>query len=241
MKELTIKYLDDLPYEVVEDVNQLRVNLSFSGQNVQAIMLSSSVPDEGKSFLSLCLWKSLAEIGKRVVFVDADLRMSLIRSVYEIQTNDRFTGLAHVLSGQNRINDCLYKTNIPNAFMIPATNDISNPSNLLESSAFDDLLKTCRNAFDYIIIDTPPLTSVADALTIGKYCDGSILVVRAGYTKKSLAEESSNRLKNIGKPFLGFVLNRVDVSRRSSSYYYYKKGNYYYGASRKEVEANKNL
>lgn len=241
MKELTIRYLDDLPYEVIEDVNQLRVNLSFSGNNIQTIMLSSSIPDEGKSFLSLCLWKSLAAIGKRVVFVDADLRMSMIRTVYEIETKDEFTGLAHLLSGQNKINDCLYKTNIPNAFMIPATNDISNPSNLLESNAFDDLLKTCRNAFDYIIVDTPPLTSVADALTIGKYCDGSVLVVRAGYTKKSLAEESANRLKGIGKPFLGFVLNRVDTSRRSASYYYYKHGNYYYGASRKEVEEKKKL
>ena len=227
MKSLTINNFSELPFDVAEAVNQLRVNLSFTDANIKKIVVTSSIPNEGKSFLALCLWRAMAQTGKKVLFVDCDLRLSEIKDIYDIQTSDAFFGIAHVLSGQCAVQDVMYKTNIPNAYMIPSANAVSNPATLLESDHFREVLDQVADAFDYVIIDTPPIGTVADALTIGKVADGNILVVRSGFTKKVLVRDTIERLKVTNQPLLGIVLNRVDVSRNSS--YYYKGYGSYYG------------
>lgn len=227
MKSLTINNFSELPFDVAEAVNQLRVNLSFTDANIKKIVVTSSIPNEGKSFLALCLWRAMAQTGKKVLFVDCDLRLSEIKDIYDIQTSDAFFGIAHVLSGQCAVQDVMYKTNIPNAYMIPSANAVSNPATLLESDHFREVLDQVADVFDYVIIDTPPIGTVADALTIGKVADGNILVVRSGFTKKVLVRDTIERLKVTNQPLLGIVLNRVDVSRNSS--YYYKGYGSYYG------------
>ena len=169
----------------------------------------------------------MAQTGKKVLFVDCDLRLSEIKDIYDIQTSDAFFGIAHVLSGQCAVQDVMYKTNIPNAYMIPSANAVSNPATLLESDHFREVLDQVADVFDYVIIDTPPIGTVADALTIGKVADGNILVVRSGFTKKVLVRDTIERLKVTNQPLLGIVLNRVDVSRNIS--YYYKGYGSYYG------------
>lgn len=226
MKSLTINNFSELPFDVAEAVNQLRVNLSFTDANIKKIVVTSSIPNEGKSFLALCLWRAMAQTGKKVLFVDCDLRLSEIKDIYDIQTSDAFFGIAHVLSGQCAVQDVMYKTNIPNAYMIPSANAVSNPATLLESDHFREVLDQVADVFDYVIIDTPPIGTVADALTIGKVADGNILVVRSGFTKKVLVRDTIERLKVTNQPLLGIVLNRVDVSR-NSSYYYKGYGDYY--------------
>ena len=226
MKSLTINNFSELPFDVAEAVNQLRVNLSFTDANIKKIVVTSSIPNEGKSFLALCLWGAMAQTGKKVLFVDCDLRLSEIKDIYDIQTSDAFFGIAHVLSGQCAVQDVMYKTNIPNAYMIPSANAVSNPATLLESEHFKEVLDQVADVFDYVIIDTPPIGTVADALTIGKVADGNILVVRSGFTKKVLVRDTIERLKVTNQPLLGIVLNRVDVSR-NSSYYYKGYGDYY--------------
>ena len=216
MKSLTINNFSELPFDVAEAVNQLRVNLSFTDANIKKIVVTSSIPNEGKSFLALCLWRAMAQTGKKVLFVDCDLRLSEIKDIYDIQTSDAFFGIAHVLSGQCAVQDVMYKTNIPNAYMIPSANSVSNPSTLLESEHFKEVLDQVADVFDYVIIDTPPIGTVADALTIGKIADGNIVVVRSGYTKKALVRDTIERLKVTNQPLLGIVLNSVDVSRNSS-------------------------
>lgn len=227
MKSLTINNFSELPFDVAEAVNQLRVNLSFTDANIKKIVVTSSIPNEGKSFLALCLWRAMAQTGKKVLFVDCDLRLSEIKDIYDIQTSDAFFGIAHVLSGQCAVQDVMYKTNIPNAYMIPSANAVSNPATLLESEHFKEVLDQVADVFDYVIIDTPPIGTVADALTIGKVADGNILVVRSGFTKKVLVRDTIERLKVTNQPLLGIVLTRVDVSRNSS--YYYKGYGSYYG------------
>lgn len=227
MKSLTINNFSELPFDVAEAINQLRVNLSFTDANIKKIVVTSSIPNEGKSFLALCLWRAMAQTGKKVLFVDCDLRLSEIKDIYDIQTSDAFFGIAHVLSGQCAVQDVMYKTNIPNAYMIPSANAVSNPATLLESEHFKEVLDQVADVFDYVIIDTPPIGTVADALTIGKVADGNILVVRSGFTKKVLVRDTIERLKVTNQPLLGIVLNRVDVSRNSS--YYYKGYGSYYG------------
>lgn len=228
MKSLTINKLPDLPFDVSEAVNQLRINLSFAGTNVQRVMITSSVPNEGKSFVALNLWRSIASAGKRTLLIDCDLRLSEMRTKLEITTSENFVGIAHLLSGQADIPDVIYRTNVPNGYMMPVTNLVADPTFLLESERFGEMMDSCSKTFDYIILDCPPLGSVADALNISKYCDGSLLVVRSGMTGKRLVMNSVQALKRAGSPLLGIVLNRVDTRRGSGSYYY--KDYYAYGA-----------
>ena len=232
MKSLTINNFSELPFDVAEAVNQLRVNLSFTDANIKKIVVTN---DDFKSALKEIQPSALREVLVQVpnvkwddvvLFVDCDLRLSEIKDIYDIQTSDAFFGIAHVLSGQCAVQDVMYKTNIPNAYMIPSANAVSNPATLLESDHFREVLDQVADVFDYVIIDTPPIGTVADALTIGKVADGNILVVRSGFTKKVLVRDTIERLKVTNQPLLGIVLNRVDVSR-NSSYYYKGYGDYY--------------
>ena len=228
MKSLTINKLPDLPFDVSEAVNQLRINLSFAGTNVKRVLITSSVPDEGKSFVSVNLWRSIASVGKRALLIDCDLRLSEMRTKLDITTSENFVGIAHLLSGQADIPDVIYRTNVPNGYMMPVTNLVADPTFLLESERFGEMLDSCSKTFDYMILDCPPLGAVADALNISKYCDGSVLVVRSGVTNKRLVMSSVQALKRAESPVLGIVLNRVDTRRGSGSYYY--KDYYAYGA-----------
>ena len=141
-------------------------------------------------------------------------------------TDEVFVGTAHVLSGQKDMQDVSYKTNVPNGDMIPVTSLINNPGILLESHRMTELMEQVYDVFDYIIIDAPPLASVADPLAVIKNADASILVVRSGCAKKTLVKESVEKLRKTGKPLLGVVLNDVDTSARGS-YYYHGYGAYY--------------
>ena len=227
MKSLTLNRLKNYPFDVTESINQLRVNLSFTDKDLKRIVITSSIPNEGKSTITLALWRSLAGIGKKTLLIDCDLRLSQHRTECQMRTEDVFVGTAHVLSGQNDIQDVIYKTNVPNGYIIPVTSSINNPGILLESHRMHELLEQVYDVFDYIIIDTPPLASVADALTVLKNADASILIVRSGLAKKALVKESVEKLKRTGKPLLGMVLNGVDTSARGS--YYYKGYGDYYG------------
>ena len=227
MKSLTLNRLENYPFEVSESINQLRVNLSFTDKDMKRIVITSAIPNEGKSTISLALWRSLAGIGKKTLLIDCDLRRSQYRTECQMRTEEVFVGIAHVLSGQNDIQDVIYKTNVPNGYMIPVTSLINNPGILLESHRMHELLEQVYDVFDYIIIDTPPMASVADALTVLKNADASIFVVRSGMAKKELVKESVEKLKRTGKPLLGMVLNGVDTSARGS--YYYKGYGDYYG------------
>ena len=227
MKSLTLNRLKNYPFDVTESINQLRVNLSFTDKDLKRIVITSSIPNEGKSTITLALWRSLAGIGKKTLLIDCDFRLSQHRTECQMSTEDVFVGTAHVLSGQNDIQDVIYKTNVPNGYIIPVTSLINNPGILLESHRMHELLEQVYDVFDYIIIDTPPMASVADALTVLKNADASILIVRSGLAKKALVKESVEKLKRTGKPLLGMVLNGVDTSARGS--YYYKGYGDYYG------------
>lgn len=130
MKELTIKNMPTLPFEVSEALNQLRVNLGFCGDNIKTIMVTSSTPDEGKTFLAMNLWKMMANVGMRTLLIDCDLRNSVIRTKYGVSTNsgEKMIGIAHYLSGQAELQDVLYQTNISNGFLLPLTTAIANPT-----------------------------------------------------------------------------------------------------------------
>lgn len=229
MKTIVIKNLPELPFEVTEAINQLRINLSLSGSNIKKVMITSSVPNEGKSFVAINLWRSMAEMGKKTLLIDCDLRNSEMRSQYNFSGVEKFSGIAYFLSGQVNLNDTIYRTNVDNGYIIPVTTAVSNPSMLLEDPLFKGMLTECLKVFDFIIVDTPPLGSVADALKIATNCDGSVLVVHGGSTPRKLVQNAVQLLQKTGKPLLGTVLNRVNTGKGSSRYYYRQYYRYGYG------------
>ena len=221
MKKLNLK-IKDMPYAAEEALNRLRVNIKFCGKNTKKIVITSSVPNEGKSTVSVRLWKLLAEAGFPTVLVDVDLRKSELQKKYEVEGIKE--GLNHFLSGLAEYEDVVYETNIPNGHIVPVTTLLENPSALLEDPRLGELLDRLAEDYRYVIIDTPPLDNISD---------GAVLVVRCGETSKALVRQSLQQLDRVGCPVLGTVLNRAEIrSGAYKKYYnrYGKKYDDYYGA-----------
>lgn len=226
MKKLEIKFTE-LPYAVEEALNRLRVNIKFCGKNIQKIMVTSSFPNEGKSFASLNLWRMLAEAGIKTAFVDLDLRKSNINKTLGIKNeNEELIGIDHYLSGMAEYNDVVYETNIENAYIVPSVHMLENPANLIEDPRFEKLLENLSKEYRYIIIDTPPIINVTDGALIASYCDGAIVVVRAKSTPKKSVRQTMQQIERSGCKILGAVLNRVPSEENVYSAYYSKYEKY---------------
>ena len=227
--------LPELPYVMEEALNRLRVNVSFLGSEIKTIMVTSTMPNEGKSFVSLHLWRQLAQAGIPSVFVDMDLRKSVIMEKYGIhrEDNEPMQGTSHYLANKISLSEVILQSEIANGYMLPNVDNVINPSMLLESNRFKSMLAQMRDTFRYVIIDVPPLNLVSDGEKIASLCDGAILVVHGGETPKTMVKNSANQIERSGCPLLGIVLNRV---KGSGSGYYYKKygGGSYYGKYGKE-------
>ena len=226
MKQITMN-IRELPYAVEEAMNRLRVNIKFCGKNTKKILIISSVPNEGKSTVSVHLWKMLAEAGFPSVLVDLDLRKSVLKERLEFQHKGEITGLDYYLSGLSEYQDVVYETNISNGYVVPVSNLLENPSALLEDPRMGELLNRLEEDYRYVFIDSPPLDSVADGALIASLCDGAILVVRSGMTSKRLVRQSLQQLDRVHCRLLGMVLNRVETKSRAYQKYYGKYGSYY--------------
>ena len=226
MKQIDMN-IQALPYAVEEAMNRLRVNIKFCGKNTKKILVISSVPNEGKSTVSVHLWKMLAEAGFPSVLVDLDLRKSVLKDWLEFKSEGEIQGLDYYLSGLSEYQNVVYETNISNGYIVPVSNLLENPSALLEDPRMEELLDRLAEDYRYVIIDSPPLDSVADGALIASFCDGAILVVRSGMTSRRLVKQSIQQLERVGCRLLGTVLNRVETKSRAYQKYYGKYGNYY--------------
>ena len=227
MNQLTVSNMPELSFDVQEAVNQLRINLGFTGEDINTIMVTSTMPNEGKSFVAMSLWRNMASVGNQVLLIDADIRNSEMRDRYGFVSEEGLVGIEHYLSGKVELNEAIYATDVANGYIIPVSTNVIDPTILLESNSFKEMLDVCKENFDYVIIDTPPLGSVADALNISKYCDGSLLVLASNATPRKAVREVISSLKRTDTPLLGVVLNRVDTSKKSAGYgYYYRYGAY---------------
>ncbi len=230
--QITIGNMPELPYAIEEAVNRLRINISFLGENVKKIMVVSTMPDEGKSFVTIQLWRQMAQAGVDSVLLDADMRKSVMVDKYAMTLPEncgKIIGSSYYLANDIDLNKAVYKTQYEHGFVMPNTDNVVNPSILLESGKFEDTLNELASNYRYIFLDAPPLNLVSDGERIGSLCDGAILVVRGGSTPKNIVKNSVRQLERAGCPVLGVVLNRV---KGSGSGYYYKQygGKYgYYG------------
>lgn len=210
---------DDYNYN--ESIKTLRTNIQFCGSSIRTIMFTSALPDEGKSDVSFALAESLAQIGKKTIVIDADIRKSILISRYQLR--QEVFGLSQYLSGQKVLDDVIYDTNVENLSVIFAGPYSPNPAELLEEDLFGKLIENLRSYYDYIIIDTPPMANLIDGAIIATHCDGAVMVVESGAISYRLEQKVKGQIEKSGCRILGVVLNKVDIY---SEGYYNRYGKY---------------
>ncbi len=229
MKNVSVKeaFLSD--FLTNEAFKELRTNIQFCGNHVKKIIITSSVPNEGKSYIAYHLSLSIAEAGKKVLLLDCDLRNSLLISQFQI--SDEIDGLSHYLSGLSDYEDILCKTNIDNLHVIFSGHVPPNPTELLDNDSFKNLITDLSPAYDYIIMDTPPLGGIIDSALVAKNCDGAIMVISSNKISYKYAKKTKELLLKSNCKILGAVLNKVNRNKNKiyKKYYnaYYKKGKNY--------------
>lgn len=222
-KTIEIKRESKKDYAFDEAIKTLRTNIQFSGKQLKVIMLTSTHAGEGKSYISFETACSICQMGKKVLFIDADIRKSVMMSRYHLDAE--VMGLSQYLSGQKELKDVLYQTNIENLSVIFSGPYAPNPAELLENEMFDKMLETLKKEYDYIIIDTPPVGSMIDGAVIAKNCDGAILVIESGSVSYRIAQKTKSQLEKSGCKILGVVMNKINTGK--GGYYGSYYGSYY--------------
>lgn len=219
MQEVILRNIEQ-DFRSNEAYKTLRTNIEFAGADKKVIMLTSSAPNEGKSTVSLSLALSIAEGGKKVLFIDADLRKSVLIGRHHI--HGEIKGLSHFLSGRAELKDVIMKTQQDGLYILFAGVVPPNPAELLGTRRLEALIEGARKAYDYVIIDAPPLGSVIDGAVIARCCDAGVLVIAANTISRKFAKSVTNQLERTGCPILGVVMNRVDLKQNKyySGYYY---------------------
>ncbi|CAM4494886.1 capsular exopolysaccharide synthesis family protein [Paenibacillus endophyticus] len=205
---------------ISEGYRMLRTNIEFStiSQKLQVIMVTSSKPSEGKSTTCANMAVAYAQANKKVLLIDADLRKP---SQHHIFGKSNRTGLTTALFNQLALEDIIQFTNTDNLSIIQAGPTPPNPSELLSSEQMAALLKTAREKFDVIIIDTPPIMSVTDAQIVATQSDGVVLVIDSGKVKKEIALKAKASIEHVKARLIGVVLNKINRNHSDIYSYYY--------------------
>ena len=202
-----------------ESYRTLRSNIQFSnfGRNLKIIVITSANPNEGKSEVSLNLTASLAQQGKKVILIDADMRKPTQHKLIDKRNN---TGLSKLILGEIS-EDAVSHLNVNDVkFDVLTSGPVPpNPSEMLVSSTMEDILNSCIDNYDYIIVDTPPLLAATDAQIMARVADATLLVVDMQISKRKQIIEAKKRLNNVGARLLGVVANKLET--HENSYYHY--------------------
>jgi len=212
--------------DVAESYRSLRTAIYFGSKDVPArtILITSPERGDGKTTLASNLAISMAQASRRTLIIDADMRAPMQDLIFSMNGRQ---GLASVLTGKGTIEDCIRHTGIENLDLLPAGVAARNPSELLNSEKFIQLIEQLSEKYDQVIIDSPPLLAVTDARIIAASTDATVLVLRAGKSNRKLGELSIDGLFSVGAKLLGAVVN--DVQRRRGYKYYGSYGRYGYG------------
>lgn len=209
-----------------EYFNAIRTNIQLSGTDLKVIGITSVESNEGKSTTAASLAIAYARSGYKTVLVDADIRNSVMFGFFK--PSAKITGLTDYLAGTTDLSQGLCDTDIPNLTVIESGKVSPNPTALLQSKNFDNLITTLRRYYDYVIVDCPPLGLVIDAAIIAQKCDGMAVVAEAGRAKRSGVQKVVDQLEQTDSQFLGIILNKYDVATERYGAYgnYGNYGNY---------------
>lgn len=204
----------------------IRTSILFSSaeNEPKVILVSSAGPQEGKTITATNLAITMAQSGNKVIMLDCDMRRPKIHKIFGI---NRDRGMTNLLVGNQDIKGTLFHTELPNLDVIPCGPIPPNPSEIVGSVRMKKLLDVLREKYTRIIIDSPPITAVTDAVVLAKSTDGMVLVIRASDTAREIVKNGLDQIQAVGGHVLGAILNGVDMG--SDGYYYYQYYYYYYG------------
>jgi capsular exopolysaccharide synthesis family protein len=206
--------------------------LSFSEKPPKKIVITSPNPSEGKTTTVINTAIALSQTGAKVLIIDGDLRHPRVHKVFNEENG---AGLSNFLSGNSPLDSIIKKTEVPNLYYIPSGPIPPNPSELIGSNLFKEMIKALENRFDHIVLDSPPALGFADSVILSTTVDGVILVVLGGKTPRETLQRAKEVLQQVNAKILGVVINRVDIHRGEYGYYYYRY-HYYYGRDGKKKE-----
>ena len=223
---------EDPKSPVSEAYRALRTTIMYSSVieegGIKSILVSSSGPGEGKTTTVANLAITFANLGKKTILIDTDLRRPVIHKVFNC---DRDIGITTYLTGHEKdFSKLVQKTSIDNLYVCPSGIIPPNPSELLGSKKMSDLVKNLENEWDMVLFDSPPLVAVTDATMVSKEIDSIIIVTKSGHTDKSAFFHTISSLKNVEAPIGGVILNAVTDKNSYGSYYYYYQYYHYYGS-----------
>ena len=210
----------NLSFAAAEAYKLLRTNLEFSlpaNNGCQIIGVTSALRGEGKSTTSINIAYTIAQTGKKVLLLEADLRLPTVAKRLRIHTRP---GLSIWMVGQCNGNDVLQSSGLnPNLWVITAGDTPPNPAELLGSDPMAAVLKALSESFEIIVVDLPPVTAVSDALIVSKHLNGMIVVVRQNYCERSAVGEVVRQLRFAGTKILGFVMTGADTQKKTYKHY----------------------
>lgn len=228
---LAVKNSDDITIESLRSM-RTAIHFALSSAKNNIIMISGPAPELGKSFISTNLATILAQSDKRVLIIDADLRRGYLHKYFNLDTQP---GLTELLNGQQSLDTVIRPTEVPGLSVISRGKSPANPSELLSSNQFKNLLEQMSEKFDHVIIDTPPVLAVTDGIIISQYTGVNLVIARYAKTQMKELELTLNRFEQAGVKVNGFILNDI---QRSSAGYGYGYG-YGYAYAYKANKANK--
>lgn len=219
---LAVKNSDDIAIESLRSM-RTAIHFALSSARNNLITISGPAPEVGKSFISTNLATILAQSDKRVLIIDADLRRGYLHKYFNLDTQP---GLTELLNGQHSLETVIRNTEVPGLSVISRGKSPANPSELLSSNQFKNLLEQMSEKFDHVIIDTPPVLAVTDGIIISQYTGVNLVIARYAKTQMKELELTLNRFEQAGVKVNGFILN--DIQRSSAGYGYGYGYNYAY-------------
>lgn len=230
MVEINLIVNTDPKSPIAESYRMLRTNVQFSnsGKELKTIMITSSMPGEGKSTTIANLALAMAQAGSRVLIMDCDFRRSIQHKIFKISDEQ---GLSSCIAMGLDLIDIIKKTDFKDLFIAPAGITPPNPSELLMSERFKEILAMAKKEFDYILIDAPPVAPVTDAIVISNYTDGVLLLISYNKVAPKAANRVKRQLEVAGANILGVVLNKAGINEHYGYGYGYGHAgySYYYG------------
>ncbi|HGY1730690.1 TPA: polysaccharide biosynthesis tyrosine autokinase [Acinetobacter baumannii] len=225
---LAVKNSDDI---AIESLRSIRTAIHFALANAKnnIIMIAGPSPEVGKSFISTNLATIFAQGNKRVLLIDADMRRGYMHKYFDVDVKP---GLSELLSGQADLQKVLHKTQVANLDVITRGKSQTNPSEILSSNQFKELLEQLQSQYDHIIIDTPPVLAVTDGIIISQYTGVNLIVARYAKSQMKELELTVNRFEQAGVKVNGFILN--DIQRASAGYGYGYNYAYAYKAQKED-------
>ncbi|MBJ8498912.1 polysaccharide biosynthesis tyrosine autokinase [Acinetobacter oleivorans] len=225
---LAVKNSDDIAIESLRSI-RTAIHFALTSAKNNIIMIAGPSPEVGKSFISTNLATIFAQGDKRVLLIDADMRRGYMHKYFDVDVKP---GLSELLSGQADLQKVLHKTQVANLDIITRGKSPSNPSEILSSNQFKELLEQLQSQYDHIIIDTPPVLAVTDGIIISQYTGVNLIVARYAKSQMKELELTLNRFEQAGVKVNGFILN--DIQRASAGYGYGYNYAYAYKAQKED-------